>query len=241
MRIELAHVTKRFGDVLALDDVTLDLPSGSRVGLVGPNGSGKSTLTRALMGMLAVEGTVRIGGASPFADRVRLAHELAYVPQHAPGLGASVGELVRAVTRVRALAPARVVDAGKRLGLDVDALAARPLRALSGGMRQKLLVALALATDARLLVMDEPTASLDPGTRERFFQLVAERTAGATLVLCSHRLEELRHLIDHVVVLDEGRVAHHGTLDGFLAGPRDALATLLVTDTVWSPEMPHVG
>jgi ABC-type multidrug transport system ATPase subunit len=113
MRIELAHVTKRFGRVTALDDVTLTIAEGSRVGLIGPNGSGKSTLTRVMMGMIAAEGMVRIGGLSPFADRAVLAERLAYVPQAAPALTVSVRDLVRAVASVRRIAPAVVAERGR--------------------------------------------------------------------------------------------------------------------------------
>ena len=96
----------------------------------------------------------------------------------------------------------------------------KPFQNLSGGMKQKLLIALALATPARLLVMDEPTASLDAGSRERFLELFRERreATGATLILCSHRLEEIRHLVDHVVALREGAVVYDGSAREYLAG-----------------------
>jgi ABC-type multidrug transport system ATPase subunit len=217
VRIELSHVTKRFGRVTALDDVTLSISEGSRVGLIGPNGSGKSTLTRILMGMIAPQGTVEIGGLSPFADRVLLAERLAYVPQAVPALTVSVRDLVRAVATVRGVAPSVIAARGRELGLDIDAVGNRPLRNLSGGMKQKFMIALALAAvEASLVIMDEPTAGLDATSRRRFYAVFGALPP-ATLVLCSHRLEVLRHLIDHVVLLEEGRVAWNGPLDAFLA------------------------
>jgi ABC-type multidrug transport system ATPase subunit len=102
----------------------------------------------------------------------------------------------------------------------------RPFRALSGGMKQKLLISLAVATRADLYVLDEPTASLDAAARERFFTLFEQRAVGATLVLCSHRLEEIRHLVDHVVALDEGRVVYDGPAAEYLA--RSAFSLLEV-------------
>ena len=218
MKVELAHVRKRFGRVTALDDVTLQLAEGSRVGLIGPNGCGKSTLTRVVMGMLAAEGSVTVGGLSPFADRVRVAERLAYVPQSAPALAADVRGLVRAIATVRGIVPAAIAARGRELGLDVEAVGDRPLRALSGGMKQKLMIALAMAApDASLVVMDEPTAGLDAASRERFYTVCGAIRPTTTLLLCSHRLEELQHLIDHVVLLDDGRVAWMGSLDAFLA------------------------
>jgi ABC-type multidrug transport system ATPase subunit len=83
-------------------------------------------------------------------------------------------------------------------------------------MKQKLLIALALASRADLYILDEPTASLDAATRERFFELFDEVAGSATLVLCSHRLDEIRRLVSHVVALDEGRVVYDGPADAYL-------------------------
>jgi ABC-type multidrug transport system ATPase subunit len=217
VRIELAGVTKRFGHVTALDDVTLTIAEGSRVGLIGPNGSGKSTLTRILMGMIGAEGTIRIGGLSPYSDRVRLAERLAYVPQAAPALMVAVRDLVRAVATARGVATAVIGERAWDLGLDLAAVGDRPLRTLSGGMKQKLMIALAMAAhNASLVIMDEPTAGLDAPSRRSFYAAFGTLRP-ATLVLCSHRLEVLRHLIDHVILLDDGRVIWNGPLDTYLA------------------------
>jgi ABC-2 type transport system ATP-binding protein len=217
MRIELSAVRKRFGATEVLKGIDLTVPAGRRVALIGPNGSGKSTLLRALLGLVECEGEVRLDGRSPFEDRLEVARRLAYVPQVAPQLGAPVEDVVALVARTRGLALAEISHLAARLDLDVEALRGRPFRALSGGMKQKLLIALALASEASLLVMDEPTASLDARARERFFALCEERAPGRTLVLCSHRLEELRHLAGHVVALEEGRVTHDAPAGDFLA------------------------
>lgn len=216
MYVELRDVTKRFGRVTALDAITLRLEAGSRTALIGPNGSGKSTLTRILLGVLACEGEVRIGGWSPGRDRAELARRSAYVPQTAPLLAAAVGEIVEVVCRLRAVEPGEVARTAARLDLELAAVAGKPVRALSGGMRQKLLLALAFATDASLLILDEPTASLDARARQAFFGLMAERARDATLLLCSHRLDEVRHLVDHVVALESGRIAYHGPVEDYL-------------------------
>jgi ABC-2 type transport system ATP-binding protein len=206
MHLVLQDVRKRFDGVQALDGVSLDVAPGERVALVGPNGSGKSTLVRAVMGIVHCEGTVRLDELDPFQHRARLAARMAYVPQTAPQLSATVGEVVRMVATLRGLDVAEVGRAAEAIGFDVDALARRSLRALSGGMKQKLLLALAFAAPMSLLIMDEPTASLDGETREAFFRLFDERADGATLLLSSHRLDEVRRLVDRVVVLENGRV-----------------------------------
>lgn len=216
MRVEIRGLTKRFGATLALAAVDVELAPHTSTALIGPNGSGKSTLTRVLMGMLEHEGTVRIDGQDAATSRSELAPRIAYVPQIAPRLAAPVREVVAAVATLRDLDHERVRAVCRDLDLDLTGVAARPFRALSGGMRQKLLIALALAGEPELLVLDEPTASLDPRARQRFFELVDGLTHRPTLLLCSHRLEEIRHLVDRVLVLEEGRVAYHGAAREFL-------------------------
>jgi ABC-2 type transport system ATP-binding protein len=218
MRVELNAVTKRFGKMTALDGLTLTLERGRKVALVGPNGSGKSTLTRVLMGLQMAEGEVLLDGLSPQLHRAELASKLAYVPQTPPQLAATVGEVVRAVSEIRCVPASRIAGVAERLDLDVGEVAARPVRALSGGMKQKLLIAIALASGASLLILDEPTASLDAQARQRFFDLFAEVPEDTTLLLCSHRLEEVRHLVNHVVALDSGRLSYDGPLEQFLRG-----------------------
>ncbi len=224
MRIEARGVRKRFGRTLALDGVSFEIAPRGRVALVGPNGSGKSTLNRILMGLVACEGTVRLDGRCPFRGRVDVARAMAYVPQLAPALATPVGELVRAIAKVRGLAPEAVAEVAAALDLELPSIARRPFRSLSGGTKQKLLIALAFASHASLLILDEPTGSLDARARARFFGLFESLDPDATLVLCSHRLDEIRPLVDRVLMLDEGRVAYDGSADALLA--RAALATL---------------
>jgi ABC-type multidrug transport system ATPase subunit len=220
MRLDLERVGKSFGRVRALDGVTLSFPAGARVALIGPNGSGKTTLIRALLGLVACEGKVLLGGAPPGPAR---ADRVAYVPQIAPSTPAPVGELLAALARIRDLPPARIAVIAARLGLDLDTVAAKPFRALSGGTKQKVLLSVALATGASLFVLDEPTASLDAPARAAFFAAFAELAPSATLLLCSHRLEEIRHLVTDVVLLADGRVAWCGPVDRFLAARGSAV------------------
>jgi ABC-type multidrug transport system ATPase subunit len=218
VRIEVRDARKRFGPVHALAGVSFDVEPGRRVALVGPNGSGKSTLNRVLMGLVGCTGRVRIDGRCPFGERVAVARRMAYVPQAAPQLGAPVGELLAAIGAVRDLDSGRIERLAGAFDLDLAALARRPFRALSGGTKQKLLIAIAFAAGAELLILDEPTGSLDAHSRERFFELFEAFAPEATLILCSHRLDEIRPMVDQVLLLHEGRVAHHGPASEFLAG-----------------------
>lgn len=208
----MRDVSKRYGDLRALDAVRFALEAGERVALMGPNGSGKSTLNRALMGLIRYEGEIRIDGVSPREDRLDVARRIAYVPQFAPSLAASVREMVRALARLRGMDVARVAQRAASLALDLEEVADRPVRSLSGGMKQKLLLALALAADASLLILDEPTGSLDAQARERFFELLGAVASDATVVLCSHRSDDLAGRVDRELELAEGRIRYDGPL-----------------------------
>jgi ABC-2 type transport system ATP-binding protein len=228
VRIEVDALSKRFGRVVALDRLSFAVSSGQRVALIGPNGSGKSTLNRVLLGLLSFEGEVRLDGRSPLDERARVARRVAYVPQVAPNLTVPVRELVAALAALREMRVEAVRKLAGELGLDLDGVARRPFRALSGGMRQKLLIALALAADVSLLVLDEPTGSLDARTRERFFALFERQVPDATVVLCSHRLEEVRQLVDHVILLEEGRLSYDGPAAAFLESSATSLVEVRV-------------
>lgn len=230
MRVDLNDVSKRFNAAPALDRVSLSIGDGERVALVGPNGSGKSTLVRAVMGLVRCDGDVRVGDEDPFLHRARLASHLAYVPQTAPLLGATVDEIIRAVARLRALDVDEIRRVASAIDLDVDRLRRRPLKALSGGTKQKLMITLALASPVSLIILDEPTASLDSEAREAFFSLFESRSRGATVLLCSHRLDEVGRLVDRVVALEEGRVA----LDAPVAAPE--IAERLDGGTWWTDD-----
>ncbi|HEU4418937.1 MAG TPA: ABC transporter ATP-binding protein [Planctomycetota bacterium] len=227
MHVELRKLGKRFGKVEALRSVSLLFPTGSRTALIGPNGSGKSTLVRALLGMLAVDGEVLFDGRV-HEDRHELAPRIAYVPQIAPRLAAPVRDVVRAVAGLRGQSWDAVAQVAAVLGLDLVALARRPFRALSGGQRQKVLAAMALASGAELLLLDEPTASMDPTSRGAFFRLVEGLPESVTVLLCSHRLDEIRRLVDRVVVLAEGSVAWQGSAASYLDDHAEAVVEVLI-------------
>ena len=215
MRLELRGVGKSFGKQQALAGVDLVVEHGERVALVGPNGSGKSTLLRVVMGLLTCDGVVMLDGVSPFEHRSKIAHRLAYVPQVAPQLGATVGEVIRSVVTLRGLDPARVESWADRLGLVMPEIRDKAFRALSGGMKQKMLIALAFSAGASLLILDEPTASLDAVARDKFVDMLDEVAADATVILCSHRLDEVQKLVSRVIELGEGRVVRSlSAIDG---------------------------
>lgn len=217
--IRLRGLRKSFGGRLVLKGVDLQVGPGERVALVGPNGSGKTTLMRALLGLIQAEGEVRMCGFDPWRQHADAQRKVASVPQRAPALPAPVGELIAAWARLRGLPAERLVACAATFGLDAGDLAKRPFVALSGGMQQKLLAAMALASDCTVLLFDEPTANLDPHARHVFLDLLAAREPKPAVLMSSHRLEEVRHLVDRVVVLTEGTITFDDRLATFLADP----------------------
>jgi ABC-2 type transport system ATP-binding protein len=204
--IDVVEVTKAFGKVVALDRVSLSIRAGERVALVGSNGSGKTTLMRAMLGLLRVEGRVLVDHFDVSREPERALARIAYIPQIAPPIDAPVGEVARAFAQLRGKPVESIALRASKLGLDVGAIARTRFRDLSGGMRQKLLAAMALAAEAPVLVCDEPTANLDAEARAAFFDEVDARPKDAILVLCSHRADEVHKLVDRVVAMREGKI-----------------------------------
>ena len=226
--IQIACVSKQYGKVRALDSVSLEIRAGERVAFVGTNGSGKTTLLRCLLGLVRFEGKITVAGSDVSREPEAALRSVAYIPQIAPPLDAPVRDVVQAYAALRDKTIRDVARRSARLGLDLDACAAKRFRDLSGGMKQKVLAALALSADAPVLVCDEPTASLDGEARAAFVQELDARPPGSIVLLCSHRVEEVRALVDRVVELADGKVRRDETLERFAFEPGSAAPYLKV-------------
>lgn len=204
--IRFENLTKTFRRARVLDGVSLEIGAGERAALIGSNGAGKTTLIRCLLGEYTHDGTVWIAGRNPRRERTAVLGLVGFVPQLPPPLKMPVGQLIDFAAALCGTPAAQVHALAARLGLDVAPILARPFNKLSGGMKQKLLIAIALGRDARVLVMDEPAANLDPPARKIFFELLAERAADTTMLISSHRINEVSALVNRVIELDLGRV-----------------------------------
>lgn len=204
--IDIMQVSKRYGAVTALDSVSLEIRSGERVAFVGSNGSGKTTLLRCLLGLIRFEGKVTVRGCDVVRSPELALRAIAYIPQIAPPIEAPVWDIVRAYAGLRCRPLETFFANASRLGLDLEASKTRRFRDLSGGMKQKLLAAMALAAETPILVCDEPTANLDGEARAAFARALDERPPEGIVLMCSHRIEEVRLLVHRVVELQEGRV-----------------------------------
>jgi len=204
--IRFQTVTKTFRRARILDNIDLQVGLGERVALIGSNGAGKTTLIRCLLGEYVHEGTVLIDGRNPRDQRTEVLGMIGFVPQLPPPLKMPVGQLIAFSAALCGTDPQRMHELAARLGLDLSGILTRPFVKLSGGMKQKLLIAIALGRDAKVLVMDEPAANLDPQARKIFFELLAERASSATMLISSHRINEVSSLVNRVVELDMGKV-----------------------------------
>ncbi len=223
-----AGVVVHFGGRPALDGLTLTAERGKLTALLGPNGAGKTTLIRCCTGLLRPSaGTVRVLGGD--AGTAAAAGRVGFMPQ---STGAWSG--IRPVELLRYLAglyaqPLDVAALSQRLG--IDAFARTPYRRLSGGQQQAVNLAGALVGRPELVFLDEPTAGMDPHARRATWVLLEElRSAGVTIVLTTHSMEEAQQLADYVFIVDRGRVAVAGTV-GQLTGAGQTLEQVFLANT----------
>lgn len=211
----LDHVTRRFGDVTAVDDVSLEIEAGTMLGLLGPNGAGKTTVISLLQGLRRPSaGTVELFGGNP-GDAVSR-QLLGSTPQEtALPETLRVGEVI---DFVGAHFADRTPTAELAAEFGLDELLRRQTGSLSGGQKRRLSVALAFVGNPRLVLLDEPTTGLDVDARRTLWDaLRRQHDRGATVVVTSHYLEEIEALAERVVVMGTGRVLADDTLQGVLS------------------------
>ena len=214
---QVANLSKIYRDppVVANDDISFSCHAGEAFGLLGANGAGKTTLVRQLVGLLAPTA----GQITLFGETIVPGHPhgrvVSYLPQGAPSLGElRVAESIRWIATLRgcgtalaATQTAELVDA-----LSLEGLEDRPLRKLSGGQRRLVQIGMTLAGRLPVLILDEPTADIDPALRQRIWNLMADRArSGASVILVTHDVAEAERVLDRVAVLHRGRVAASGT------------------------------
>jgi ABC-2 type transport system ATP-binding protein len=213
-------LTKRFGSILALDHLDLDVPRGSVFGLLGPNGAGKTTTLRILTGLArATDGRATVAGVQVGLDRPELQRRLGYLdqdPRFYPWMKGR--ELLELIGRLQGITGAglrgRVSDALEAAGLSTAA--ERRIGAYSGGMRQRLGIAQALLHRPEVVFLDEPVSSLDPEGRRDLLGMIAALRAEATIVFSTHVLSDVERICDRVAILDRGRLVTEGPMTELL-------------------------
>lgn len=236
--VELAEVQKTFGSTRAVDRISISLGHGV-TGLLGPNGAGKSTLLRIVATVLAPDdGSVRVLGEDPSdrEGRLSIRRRLGYFPQE-PGYYANLTafEFVDYIAILKEMTDRRARhDEVRRVlaQVELDAVAHKRIKALSGGMRRRVILAQALLGHPEVLVLDEPAAGLDPEQRLRFREAVSAVAEHHTVLLSTHQTEDVQALCQRVVVMDHGRVLHDGSPDALVAN---------AVGRVWLAEEPEPG
>jgi len=200
------ELTKRYSNTVALDGISSEIKIGERVGIVGRNGSGKTTFFRCLLGLCCYEGSLRIDGLDCRSNRKEVLKFTAYVPQIPPPLKLSVKELMQMSSQLCNVDVNEIIEKAMVLGLDIPGNLKKQFSKLSGGMKQKLLISIALSRKPKLLIMDEPSSNLDPVGRKALYNQLLLLPEDTTVVLSSHRVEELKSFITRIIELDMGRV-----------------------------------
>jgi ABC-2 type transport system ATP-binding protein len=220
--VEARAVSKRFGSVVALDALDLDVAAGEVFGIIGPNGAGKTTFLRILTGYwLASEGDVHVDGLSVTRDRFAVQARLGYACEQ-PKLYADhrVDTFLRMMGQVRGLSGERLRDA---IGISVERFGLgevlrRRIGVLSKGFRQRVALAQALLHDPPVLIVDEPTVGLDPAQQIELRNILASLRGRHSVILCTHQLYEAEMICDRVALLDRGRLAALATADEIRTG-----------------------
>lgn len=211
--IEIRDLRKRFGSVTVLDGITTSIPAGEFVLLLGANGAGKTTFLRCLLGLHRYEGTITIGGLDVIREGGPARAQIGYVPQR-PALPPDLtcAEVLHLFARLRGLPHADLTWL-ERVGLQESADA--PARTLSGGMRQKLALAVALQADPPIILFDEPAANLDVAARRSLHRDLEDLASGRrTIILATHLAAEPLRIASRALVLDRGRTVYDGPAAG---------------------------
>lgn len=211
--IEVTNVTKKFGSTLSLDNVSLSFKKNDYVALMGPNGAGKTTLIRLILGYYHPQsGEILINGLNPIKERVKVLEHISFVPQLPPPIKLSLEELISYVCASSGVQKEAIFHFAKEMEFDLVPNLGKSFFKLSGGMKQKMLIAVSLAKKSEIIIYDEPTANLDPKARDNFYRLLKENENGKISLFVSHRLDEIKDIVNRQIYMDLGKVISDETI-----------------------------
>ena len=220
--IEVQNLTKRYGDLTAVSDISFQVDSGQILGFLGPNGSGKTTTMRVITGFMpATSGTVKVDGFDIFNDSFEARKRIGYLPESPPlYTDMTVTSYLRFVARIKGLAKAEIPDALDRAlsRCGLTDVASRLTGHLSKGYRQRVGLAQAIIHNPAVLILDEPTVGLDPQQIIEIRSLIKELAGSHTVVLSTHILPEVSQVCEKVVIIRSGQVVLEDTLENLTQG-----------------------
>lgn len=205
--IHIENLTKKFGTNVSLDNVSCDFNKSDSVALMGANGAGKTTLIRSILGYYHPNsGKVLINGLDPIKDRIKVLKNISFVPQLPPPIKLSIEELMQYISISADVDKELIKHYSDEMKLDINANLNKSFFKLSGGMKQKLLIAISLAKKSSIIIYDEPTANLDPKARDDFYRLLKQNEDEKILLFVTHRLEEVKNLVNRQIYMDMGKI-----------------------------------
>ena len=219
--IEVSHLTKRYRDIVAVDDLSFTVQKGEIVGFLGPNGAGKSTTMRVLAGFVpASEGTAKVAGFDVFEDPIEVKRRIGYLPENPPVHDAMTAKAyLKFCAELKGLPKRAIPGEVERVATltAVTSILSRVIGNLSKGYRQRVGLAQALLGSPEVLVLDEPTVGLDPLQIREVRELVKGLAGKHTVILSTHILPEVAMTCQKVLVIHRGRLVDFDTLDGLIA------------------------
>jgi len=205
--IKIDNLTKKFDKSLSLDSISLEFVKSDSIALMGANGAGKTTLIRSILGYYhPTSGSVLVNGLNPIKERTEVLKHISFVPQLPPPIKLSIKELIYYVCKSSGANRDEIYSYADRMKLDVKSNLHKSFFKLSGGMKQKLLIAISLAKESDIMIYDEPTANLDPKARDDFYALIQENKLDKLSLFITHRIEEVEELVNRKIYMDLGKV-----------------------------------
>jgi ABC-2 type transport system ATP-binding protein len=205
--IKIDNLTKKFGSTISLDNINIEFNKNDSIALMGANGAGKTTLIRSILGYYHPNsGAVRVNGFDPIKYRQEVLNDISFVPQLPPPIKLSIDELMSYIEGSSNIKKDTILDYANEMKLDIKSNIHKSFFKLSGGMKQKLLIAISLARQSNIMIFDEPTANLDPKARDDFYRLLDGKQKDKVLLFVTHRLEEVKDLVNREVYMDLGKV-----------------------------------
>ena len=205
--IKVSNLTKKFGSHVSLDSVGCEFNKNESIALMGANGAGKTTLIRSILGYYHPDaGEVLINGLNPIKSRTEVLKDISFVPQLPPPIKLSISELMQYISISADVDKELISHYANEMKLDLSANLNKSFFKLSGGMKQKLLIAISLAKKSDIIIYDEPTANLDPVARDDFYRLLKQNEDEKVLLFVTHRLEEVKDLVNRQIYMDLGKI-----------------------------------